>query len=510
MARTTGTGTKLEYRIRHKDGTWRFLESVAGTIRDAKGDVAKLVIVNRDITERKRGEELAEHNSLHDVLTGLPNQYLFLDRLQRLFARAQRNPERQYTVLLVALDGLKEVSDSMGPAAADRVIVEMGRRMEARLRTDDTISRPQNNSLGDAVGSRAGDEFTILLEAVTDPSDAMRAARRILSAISEPLLVETQELRTSASVGIALSTTEHARPEDPLGEADVAMRRAKALGSSRCEVFDEAMHTRAVNRLKLEAELREAAERDQFRVYYQPVVQLETRRITGFEVLLRWQHPEQGLISPYEFINPADDTGLLSSTGQWLILRACQQMRAWKNENPAAQAVDISVNVSGKQVANARFVTDVKAALHETGVEPSRLQLEMTESVAAADPKLTVTLLSCLKHLGVGVILDDFGTGISSLSSLRQFPVDALKINRSLVSEMLADRGTSGTVELVILLAHKMKLKVIAEGIETVQQWERLLELGCDLGQGYLFSHPIEADAARDLLRRGGPGTQPK
>jgi diguanylate cyclase (GGDEF)-like protein/PAS domain S-box-containing protein len=503
-ARSTGVGKRVEYRIRHKDGSWKILESIAGTIRDEKGDVSKLVIVNRDVTDRKRAEEQAEHNSFHDGLTGLPNRTLFLDRLQRLYVRAQRNPERQYALLFVDLDGFKEINDTLGPVAGDQVIVEMGRRLGTQLRTDDTVSRPQDDSLNDAVLSRmGGDEFCILLEAVVDPSDAMRAAQRVLAAITEPFLIDGREVHVSASVGIALNTAAHTRPENLLQDADVAMRRAKALGGSRCEVFDEAMHTRAVNRLRLEAGLREAVEKSQFCVYYQPIVQLDTRQIKGFEALLRWQHPEQGLISPYKFIDAAEDTGLLFSIGQWLILKACQQLREWEEKNSAARAVSINVNLSARQFADVRFVTDLRTVIREIRVEASKLQLEMTEAVAAADAKVTVMVLTQLRHLGIGVVLDDFGTGNSSLIGLRQFPVDALKIDRSLISEMLADRGTRDTVDLIITLGHKLKLKVIAEGIETIQQFDLLHELRCDLGQGYLFSQPVEAEAAGQLLHQG-------
>ncbi len=502
-ARSTGVGKKLDYRIRHKDGTWRVLESMAGTIRDEKGDVAKLVIVNRDITDRKLAEQRAEHNSFHDGLTGLPNRRLFLDRLQLLYERSQRNPERQYAVLFVDLDSFKVFNDLMGPAAGDSVITEVGRRLGACLRGEDTVARSQDEfAMRNALLSRmGGDEFTILLEGVTDPSDAMRAAQRILLAVAKPIVVETREVRTSASVGIAVSAVTHTRPEDLLQDADVAMRRAKALGGSRCEVFDEAMHTHAVNRLNLEAELRDALEQKQFRVYYQPIVQLATKQVTGFEALLRWNHPRQGLISPYHFIDAAEDTGLMFSAGHWLIVEACKQLQAWKSENPAMGAMTVSVNLSARQFADARFVSDLQTAIRETGVEPSRLQLEMTEGVAAADPKLTVTVLSYLKHLGIGVILDDFGTGHSSLNGLRHFPVDALKIDRSLIDGMLVDRGTCDTVEIIILLAHKLRLKVIAEGIENVKQLQQLQELGCDLGQGYFFSKPVEASAAEQILR---------
>lgn len=511
-ARVSGVGKKLEYRIRHKDGTWRVLESVAGTIRDEKGEVVKLVIVNRDITERKRAEEQAQHNSVHDGLTGLPNRRLFLDRLQHSFDCAQREAERQYALLLVGLDAFRVINDSMGPAAGDQVLCEIGRRLTACLRCEDTISRPQDNlSTRNTVLSRmGGDEFTILLEGTSDPSDAMRTAQRILSAIAEPFMVEGHEVRTSASVGVALSVPTHTQAGDLLQDADVAMRRAKALGGGRCEVFDEAMHSRASNRLKLETELREAITKHQFRVYYQPIVQLETRQIAEFEALLRWQHSEKGLISPYEFIDAAEDTGLLLSAGHWLILEACKQLQSWRNENPTMQPVTVSMNLSAKQFLDARFVKELQRAIRETGIEPSRLQLEITEAVAAADPKRTVAVLSELKQLGIGVTLDDFGTGNSSLNGLRQFPVQALKIDRSLIAGMLTDRGTCDTIELIILLAHKLKLKVIAEGIETAKHWERLREMGCDLGQGYFFSQPVEPKMAGKLLREPGPLAQAK
>ena len=304
------------------------------------------------------------------------------------------------------------------------------------------------------------------------------------------------------SFGIALSTAAHERPENVLKDADVAMRRAKALGGSRCEVFDEAMHTRAVGRLRLEADLRTAMPERQFRVFYQPVVQLDSRRIMSFEALLRWQHPTQGLISPYRFIEAAEDTGLLISIGHSLALQACRQLSESEVNAASDQPMNITVNVSARQFADAHLVNDIQDALRETGVDPARLQLEMTESVAATDPRLTITVLSHLKHRGIGVILDDFGIGSSSLSGLRQFPVDALKIDRSLVREMQTDRGACDMVEVIITLALKMNLRVTAEGIETSRQLERLGELGCEFGQGYYFSQPLEAKAALQFLRQ--------
>ena len=502
-ARESGVGKRLEYRIRHKDGGWRVLESVASTIRDAKGAVAKLVIVNRDITERKRAEQQLEYNLFHDLLTGLPNRRMFMDRLQGAFARVRREAGRSYALLLANVDHFKVFNETMGTKAGDHILTEIARRLSAEVRQDDAAARDRTTAVSDASLFRLGaDEFTILLETVGDPSDALRIARRLQAAVAAPFSLESREVRASVSLGIALTTAAHARPEDVLKDADVAMRRAKAMGGSRCEVFDEAMHTRAVGRLKLEADLRTALVERQFRIHYQPVLQLDTRRIMSFEALLRWEHPTQGLISPYRFIDAAEDTGILVSIGHWLTVQACRQLREWEVNDRSGSPMNVTVNVSARQFADARLANDIQDALQQTGVDPSRLQLEMTEKIASADPKLTVTVLSHLKHLGIGTVLDDFGTGSTSLVGLTQFPVDALKIDRSLIREMQTDRSASDIVELIILLAHKMNLKVIAEGIETARQLERLIELGCEFGQGYFFSQPMEAKAALIFMRQ--------
>jgi len=502
-ARESGVGRRLEYRIKHKDGSWRVLESVASTIRDAKGAVAKLVIVNRDITERKRAEQQLEYNLFHDLLTGLPNRRTFLDRLQSAFTRVRRETGRSHALLLVNVDHFKVFNETIGTRAGDHILTEVARRLSAEMRQDDAALRDRATAVKDASLFRlGGDEFTILLETVGDPSDALRIARRLQAAVAAPFSIESREVRASASVGIALTTAAHSRPEDVLKDADVAMRRAKAMGGSRCEVFDEAMHTRAVGRLKLEGDLRTALAERQFRVHYQPVLQLDTRRIMSFEALLRWEHPAQGLISPYRFIDAAEDTGILVSIGHWLMVQACRQLREWEVNDRSGSPMNVTVNVSARQFADARLANDIQDALQQTGVDPSRLQLEMTEKIASADPKLTVTVLSHLKHLGIGTVLDDFGTGSTSLIGLTQFPVDALKIDRSLIREMQTDRSASDIVELIILLAHKMNLKVIAEGIETTRQLERLVELGCEYGQGYFFSQPMEAKAALIFMRQ--------
>jgi diguanylate cyclase (GGDEF)-like protein/PAS domain S-box-containing protein len=499
-AKETGIGKRLEYRIRHKNGSWRVLESIAGTIRDSNGEVTKLVIVNRDITERKRAEALLDHNSFHDEMTGLPNRRLFLDRLQQTFIHKQRDTAKPYAVIFIDLDGFTSFNDTMGNAIGDQVILEISHRLAACLRENDTIAGPKGSG-ADAVLSRmGGDEFTVLLNNIVDPSDAMRVGKRILAAIVLPILVEGTELKPSASIGIAIGAGSYRRSEEILQDADVAMRRAKTLGGARCELFDDAMHTRAVSRLQLETDLRTAISEGQFVVYYQPMVQLNTRRIVSFEALLRWQHPAQGLISPHKFLEAAEDTGLLVAIGRWLMMEACRQLRDWRMRNLSLEPIRMTVNVSARQFADAGFASMVQSALRETGIDGSQLQLELTEAVAAQDLRLTATILSHFKHLGVSTILDNFGTGHCSLMALTDFPVDALKIDRSLVNAMMADRRVLDIVELTVTIAHKMKFQTIAEGIETAKQLDHLRELRCELGQGYLFSPPLKAKAAEQLL----------
>jgi diguanylate cyclase (GGDEF)-like protein/PAS domain S-box-containing protein len=503
-ARASGIGQCLEYRIKHKDGSWRILESVASTIRDANGDVSKLVIVNRDITERKRAEQELEHNLFHDPLTGLSNRRSCLERLQAAFVRTRNDSAKSYALLLANLDHFKAFNETMRSSAGDQILCEIARRLGTHLRQDATLIRreAQGPSVENALFRLGGDEFTILLEGISDPSDAMRVARTIQEVAAEPFVVDSKEVRVSLSIGIAMTTPPHERPEDLLRDADVALRRAKSLGGSRCELYDEAMHSRAVGRLALESDLRTALAAHQFRVYYHPVLQLSDRSIFSFEALLRWEHPTQGLISPYRFIEAAEDTGILVSIGHWLILQACRQLRDWEASDAARSAMNITVNVSARQFADARLVNDLQNALEQTGIDPSRLQLEITESIAAADPKLTVTVLSHLKHLGIGVILDDFGSGSTSLRALRQFPVDALKIDRSLIRDMQSDRATEDIVKMIITLAHNMGQKSIAEGIESSRQIERLSKMGCEYGQGYYFSQPLDPQSALAFMRQ--------
>jgi PAS domain S-box-containing protein len=507
-ARLTGVGRRLEYRIRHKDGHWLVLESTASAIRNQKGDVEKLVIVNRDITERKRAEEKLKHNALHDGLTDLPNRTLFLERLQRAFERAQKHPNYKFAVLFVDIDGFKVFNDTMGHSVGDEIIVEIGRRLGSCLRYEDTLSRPTGTAgnrfqESDEVLARlGGDEFTILVGSIEDPRDAMRVAKRIQEALGV-FVVAGREVFISASIGIALSTTPRARAEELLRDADIAMYRAKTLGKSRCEFFDQEMRTKAVKLLDLETDLRRAVDEQDFRLHYQPIVRLETGRIAGFEALVRWRRSPECLLFPDAFIGVAESAGLIVPLGKWILREACRQAQNWPVRYPEYHSLTVTVNVSPRQFAHPQLVSDIKEALEETRIDPHRLHLEITESVAMADPVRTNQVLWQLKDLGVGISLDDFGTGHSSLSRLRRFPVDVLKIDRSFVSQMDTDAESRQIARLIIEFAHTVNLEVIAEGVETSAHIEHLKRLACELGQGYFFSKPLDHQGVERLLSSG-------
>jgi len=343
LARQTGVGQSLQYRIRHKNGSWRILESTASTVRNSQGEVDKLVIANRDVTARKEIEQKLAHDALHDALTGLPNRRVFLERLQRGFSQAKRESTFRYAVLLVDIDHFKDFSTDFGHAVAHRVLVEIARRLDSSLRSADTVSRScETSSVSDQLLARFdGDGFTILLEGIYDPSDAMRIANRIQSSLALPLHVEGHPPRSaSVSIGIALSDPTLERADDLINDAETALRRAQALGGNRTELFDTAMHARAVNRLQLEDDLRTALNHRQLRVYYQPIVSLEDRKIIGFEALVRWQHSVHGLISPGRFLDIAEDAGVIAAVDQWVLLEACRQSCRWQVEYPVLDTQD--------------------------------------------------------------------------------------------------------------------------------------------------------------------------
>ncbi len=509
QARKSGQGDRVEYKMRHKDGTWRIFESTASVVSDPKGKSVNLVIVNRDITERKRAEEQLQHNAFHDALTDLPNRALFLDRLRRAFSRASRHDNYKFAVLFVDLDDFKKVNDSLGHTAGDNLLIEIARRLTLSLRKDDTVARSKTEPADDGPvsGSLArlgGDEFTILIEDIHDASDAIRVATRIQKCLSDaPVVIDGQGVFASASVGIALSTSPHNTAEELLRDSDLAMYRAKSLGKARCEVYDTAMHASAVKRLSLETELRNALENKEFRVHYQPIIRLIDKKICGFEALVRWERPHFGLVPPAEFIVVAEETGLILPMNRWLRVEACRKMREWQLQFPSDPPLSLSLNVTAKEFAYSGLLPEITQALQETGFSAGSLHLEIVETVAMADPNKSEGILCQAKALGVGLSIDDFGTGLSSLSRLRHFPVDILKIDRAFVSHMDTDADNRAIVRTIIGLAHSFGLKVVAEGTETIEEVNELIALGCEFAQGYLFSRPVDEAAATQLLANG-------
>lgn len=456
-------------------------------------------------TERKRAEQEMLYKSVHDSLTKLPNRVLFLDRLHREFNRAKRHPEHKFAVLFIDIDGFKKINDSLGHSIGDQLITAIGRRLTESLRLSDVVSRiavdgaewPEGE---DVVARFGGDEFTVLLDDIKDPTDAIRAAERIQNVVAAPYKLESHELYISASVGIALSTTPRETADDLLRDADIAMYRAKSLGKARVEIFDTAMHMSAVNRLNLETDLRKAIERKEFRLFYQPIVSLQSGRIAGFEALLRWQHPTTGLVEPTEFITVAEETGLIVPIGKWALREACEQLRLWQCLYSSGLRLTMSVNVSAKQFTQPDLFEEIGAVLHETGIQPSTLELEITESVAMEDAEKTSDILSRLKSFGVRLAIDDFGTGYSSLNYLRRLPFDTLKIDRSFILNIGNDSDNCEILKVIVMLARNLALDVVAEGLETAEQVRHLQSLNCEFGQGYIFSKPKDEESIGRFL----------
>ena len=443
----------------------------------------------------RAAQEQLLHDAIHDQLTELPNRLLFMERLQRAIRRTHRHPESVFAVLLVDLDRFKTINDSLGHAAGDQLLVEVARRLADVVRRDDLVARPAasdpQHDTDNTLARLGGDEFTILLEDIRDPSDAVRVAERIQAVIGTPIVLNTQEVFITASVGIAVGTAEHHSGATLVRDADLAMHRAKAFGRDKCAISDSTMHQRAVERLQLESDLRRAIERQELVLHYQPIVELRGQQVIGFEALIRWQHPERGLLLPGAFLQTAEETGVIGRIDEWVLNEACDQASQWQRLFPRHLPVSVSVNISAQGFGRPDLVVQVANALKESGLAPGHLRLEITESVAMADAERTRAILTDLKALGARVSLDDFGAGYSSLSYLQRFPVDTLKIDRSFVCGIDQNEECREIIKTILNLARTLGLDVVAEGVETAEQMGYLERLGCQFGQGFFFSKGI-------------------
>jgi diguanylate cyclase (GGDEF)-like protein/PAS domain S-box-containing protein len=440
---------------------------------------------------RHQAEQELRHHAYHDGLTGMPNRILFMDRLEQCLHHCERHPEVHCAVLYLDIDRFKTINDSLGHTLGDQLLLEVAGRVRACMRPADTVAR------------MGGDEFTILLENVAEPVDAMRVSDRLHAALQPPVLLEGREIFVSASIGIAVAP-KGCNATDLLRNADTAMYRAKSTGTGQTALFDEHMHLRAVAQLTLESKLRRAVERAELRVHYQPIVEARTGEVLGFEALVRWAHPERGLISPVEFIPLAEETGLINDIGHWVLVEACRQLQAWRRAFPQRPGLYMSVNLSARQFQQPNLVERIDEAIAAAGVEPRYLALEITESVLLHNRETAHRTLLELKARGLHLHVDDFGTGYSSLSYLQNFPFDALKIDRAFVNRLTPGVEEMEMVSTIIAIARNFNMSVIAEGVENDGQVARLIALGCRKVQGFHFSPPLPASAAGLLIRARG------
>nr|WP_290223361.1 EAL domain-containing protein [Trichocoleus desertorum] len=490
-----------EIRNKAKDGSYYWVDTTIVSYLDEQGLPFQYLAIQFDITERKRIEERLRHDAFHDVLTGLPNRALFMARLGRAMEHVKRRSHFSFALLFVDLDYFKTLNDTLGHLVGDQLLVAIARRLESCLRIGDTVAR------------FGGDEFTVLLEDTKDVQDAIRVAERLQRELQLPFYLSGHEILTTASIGIAFSSSDHHQPEDILRDADLALYQAKAAGRNRYELFDASMHRGNLAHLQLEHDLRRAIakaqmdalepESQELWLQYQPIVSLKTNRIMGFEALIRWHHPERGLIPPADFIPLAEETGLIMPIGQWVLRQACQQLYTWQQLTSLPWPLIVSVNLSSRQFTQPDLVNQVSQILQETHLNPRYLKLEITESVVMENAEVATTMLQQLKGLGIQLAIDDFGTGYSSLSYLYRFPIDTLKIDRSFINRIDIDGENLEIVRTIVTLAWNLGMDVIAEGVETAKQLAQLKALKCEYAQGYFFARPLNCEAATALIATG-------
>ena len=502
-------GEIVNYR---KDASEYVIEWYIVPLRDSDGKITHWMASQRDVTDRKVLEEQLRHQSLHDPLTNLPNRVLFIDRLEHALSLAVRG-RKLNAVLFVDLDNFKVVNDSLGHEAGDALLVQVAKRLRTSLRSEDTVAR------------FGGDEFGILLEGVPGPGYVADVARRIIERLRETFVLEGRELTIDCSIGTVLTasaqdlTREVLRKADlarheakrkgeahfareVLRKADLAMYEAKRKGKGRYQMFDPGMNTRALNRLELESLLRQGLEREEFIVYYQPIISLKTGKVRSLEALVRWDHPERGLVLPSEFIPVAEESGLLVDIGRWVLKEACSQVRRWQDSFPGELLLRVAVNLSARQFYEPDLAHVIAEILAETDLDPQNLELEITENVIMEDVQGTLAVLSALKSLGIRLAIDDFGTGYSSLAHLKRFPIDTLKVDGVLVADLGKSTEDEAIMTAIIALAHGLDLTVVSERVETAEQLRRLHKMGCDMVQGFYFSRPLSTEAMETFLSR--------
>lgn len=449
-------------------------------------------MLRQEINERRRAQQQLVHDALHDALTGLPNRSLLLERIGLAIEQARSNSDYMYALLFIDLDRFKTINDSLGHLIGDRLLVEVSCLLQECLRENDIVAR------------FGGDEFVILLDGIIDLQNATTIAERIQQKLRSPFIIDAHQIYTGASIGIVYSSTGYHNATDIMRDADIAMYRAKARGKARYEIFDRQMYDETIKLLELENNLRLAIERQEFLLHYQPIISLQSDRLVGFEALIRWQHPEKGLISPVDFIPIAEDTSLILNIGEWLLEEACQQLQRWQQKyahNQQVSSLKMSINLACQQLQDPLFIDKLDRILQETGVDGSSLRLEITESALIEPGGSIRDTLEQIRKRNIKLSIDDFGTGYSSLSYLRRFPIDNLKIDRSFIEQMNLDSENLEIVKVIISLAKTLGMDAISEGVETLQQLQQLKALGCEFGQGYLFAKPLTSTAVELMLQ---------
>lgn len=458
-----------------------------------------LAVTFNDVSARKRAEAQLRHAAHHDTLTGLPNRALFIERLQQALNRSNRFPDYKFAVLFLDFDRFKIINDSLGHEAGDQLLMAIADRMRANLRSVDLPSRVGDGHLPARLG---GDEFVVLLDSINTVRDAVRVAERLQIELGAPHTLDGHEVISTASIGIVSSELGYETPDDIIRDADTAMYRAKTEGKARHVVFDEKMHQEVVDRLRLEQELREAVEKSAFQLQFEPVADLESGALAGFEALVRWPHEAQGTIQPANFIGLAEEIGLIVPIGEWVIKEACRQLKTWQEQHPSQADLSMSINLARAHLLHPDLIPQLTATLEETGVDPGCIRLELVEDMVLDEQTGVRDVLDKIRAMGVQLVMDDFGTGHSSLSSLHRFPINVVKIDRDFMNNTTSRRDYGAIVQAIVELAHNLDIQVVAEGIETADQLALLQALNCDFAQGFLFSKPLDPPDVEALLQK--------